>query len=161
MSVTDGRFQCGEDHINYKHGLYKSRLYGIWSNMKTRCHTSTYYLYKHYGARGIIVCDEWKNDFQTFYKWAMENGYGEDLTIDRIDVNGNYEPSNCRWVDRVLQCKNRTSNHYITFNGRTQILKDWADELNIKRQTLERRLKKGWSIDEAFTQPVRSKKVMK
>ena len=75
--------------------------------------------YKNYGARGIKICDEWKNDFKAFYDWAMSNGYADNLTIDRIDVNGNYEPSNCRWVTKEIQNKNTRRNINITYNGKT------------------------------------------
>lgn len=90
-----------------KHGLYKTRLYNIWVMMKYRCFNPNSPTYKYYGGRGIKVCDEWRNDFKTFYKWAMSNGYEEHLTIDRIDVNGNYEASNCRWATMAEQVKNR------------------------------------------------------
>lgn len=90
-----------------KHGKKNSRLYRIWGNMKTRCSNPTTKYYKYYGGRGITICEEWRNSFQRFYDWAMTNGYSDDLTIDRIDVNGNYEPSNCRWVTMKEQSKNK------------------------------------------------------
>lgn len=151
--LNNGQFQSGKDHINYKHGLYKSRLYGIWSNMKTRCFCTTYKLYAYYGARGITVCEEWRNNFKAFYDWSISHGYADNLTIDRIDNNGNYEPNNCRWVDMATQCRNKSSNHFLTYNGKTQTLKDWAGEIGIYRQTLERRLKRGWSVEKALTTP--------
>lgn len=104
--------------------------------------------YKHYGARGIKMCDDWKNDFMTFYNWAMSNGYKEGLTIDRIDVNGNYEPNNCRWVDIKTQSNNKRNNIYLAYGGKTQTLKEWAEELNVNYCTLWRRYNKQWSIDE-------------
>ena len=93
---------------NIKHGLSKTRLYNIWSNMKERCENNNHPDYKRwYGARGITVCDEWRNDFKAFYDWSMSNGYSDELTIDRINNDGNYEPTNCRWVDAKTQANNR------------------------------------------------------
>lgn len=124
--------------------------------MKRRCYNSKDRKYKNYGAKEIKICNEWLNDFKKFYDWSMENGYQERLTIDRIDVNGNYEPSNCRWVNQKIQQNNRTNNHEITFKGKTQNLSQWAIELNISYDCLERRINKlKWSIEEAFTIPSR------
>lgn len=97
---------------NHVHGMCKprTRLYTIWDNMKQRCGNSNRKEFKNYGGRGITVCDEWKNSFQAFYEWSIANGYADDLTIDREDVNGNYEPSNCRWVTLQEQQKNRRNN---------------------------------------------------
>lgn len=92
---------------NQRHGLTYTRLYGIWCCMKERCNNEKISLYTYYGGRGIKVCNEWKNNFMAFYDWAMANGYKEDLTIDRIDNDGNYEPSNCRWTNKTIQVINR------------------------------------------------------
>ncbi len=93
--------------ITTKHGLHGHRLYSIWEGMKTRCYNKNAYGYEWYGARGIIVCDKWRDDFQAFYDWALANGYKDGLTIDRIDVNGNYEPENCQWLTRGENTKKR------------------------------------------------------
>ena len=94
---------------NRTHGLKYTRLYGIWKNIKSRTLNLNYKRFEDYGGRGITICDEWKNDFMSFYNWAINNGYveGKKLSLDRIDVNGNYCPDNCRWVDDVIQARNR------------------------------------------------------
>lgn len=90
-----------------KHGLTGKRLNRIWKNMKTRCYNPNSNNYKYWGARGITICDEWRDSFEKFMKWALANGYQDNLTIDRINVNGNYEPQNCRWVTMTVQNNNR------------------------------------------------------
>ena len=97
------------------HGLHGSRLYRIWRNIKTRCYNANSPDFQYYGSRGIVVCDEWKNNFKSFYEWSISNGYSEDLTIDRIDTFGNYEPSNCRWITIQEQQKNRR--HCLIYKG--------------------------------------------
>ena len=99
-----------------KHGMSRTRLYNIWREMKRRCYNKACKSYKDYGGRGIIVCLEWLNNFQTFYDWAITNGYNEILSIERKDVNGNYEPSNCRWATKKEQANNKRNNHFITIN---------------------------------------------
>ena len=137
------------------HGKRHTRLYTIYANIKTRCYNKKNSRYQLYGARGITMCDEWKDDFQTFYDWAMANGYRQDLTIDRIDTNGNYEPSNCRWATWRVQQNNRGNNHLLTYRGETHTMAEWARIYNIGYQTLVRRINVShWSVDKALTMKV-------
>lgn len=114
--------------------------------MKGRCYRKEDPHYKWYGAKGITVCKEWLDDFMSFYKWAMEHGYRDDLSIDRIDVNGNYEPSNCRWTTHKEQCNNRRNSRYIEVNGVTKTLAQWLEiysENGINKNSVIRRYNKG------------------
>jgi len=136
-----------------KHGLIKTRLYNIFSCIKTRCYNKKHNYFNNYGGRGITICDEWlnkKNGFITFYNWAMDNGYQENLTIDRIDNNGNYNPDNCRWIIHKEQCRNQSSNVNITYNGETHCIAEWAEILNIKSSFIYNRIHKNWSIEKIF-----------
>lgn len=138
------------------HGLSGTRIDQIYRAMRRRCFNANCPEYRNYGARGITVCDEWKEP-QAFYDWAIANGYNDDLTIDRIDNNGNYEPSNCRWVDRFTQANNTRANHFMTFNGKTQTVAQWARELGINHKTLETRVSYGWSDEKALTYELNSR----
>lgn len=124
-----------------KHGKCNSRTYYIYNNMKERCYTKSNSCYKDYGGRGIVVCNDWKNDFMNFYKWAMSHGYDDSLTLDRIDVDGNYEPSNCRWVTFTDQQRNKRNNIQITYKGKTQPLKIWCEELDLPYNSIHHRYK--------------------
>lgn len=127
-----------------------TRLYRIWQAMKRRCYNPKHKQYKDYGGRGIIICDEWLNEFSTFYEWSMANGYKEGLTIDRIEGNGNYEPTNCRWATVKEQANNRRSNHLVTYKEKTQTIAQWATETNVSAAVIAIRLKRGWSIEHAL-----------
>lgn len=126
------------------------RLYIIWRAMRERCRREKNKRYKNYGGRGIRVCEEW-NDYITFKKWALANGYNDGLTIDRIDNDGNYEPSNCRWVDRASQANNKSNNHLITHNGETHTAMEWSRITGIPYRTILSRINRdGLSPAEVF-----------
>ena len=126
------------------------RIYSIWHNMKNRCYYKKCEKYKYYGGRGITVCDEWKNNFKKFHDWAINNGYKDNLSIDRIDCSLNYCPENCRWVDMEMQNNNTSKNHYIYYNGETKTASEWAKKFNIHRCVFNNRIRRGWSFEEAI-----------
>ena len=136
---------------NLRHGKSKTRLYKIWVDMKRRCNSESRAAYKYYGGKGISYDDKW-NKFEEFFAWAMANGYTDTLTLDRIDGNKDYEPSNCRWVGFDVQANNTSRNHFITFNGKTLTIAQWAKELNISRCVINDRINKlGWSVEDALS----------
>jgi len=137
----------------YRHGKVHTRLYRIWGNMKSRCDNPNSKYYKDYGGRGISYCKEWA-DFVLFEEWALTNGYKDNLTIDRINNNGNYEPSNCRWIDIKSQQRNRRSNHLLTFNGETHCINEWAEILGVSRETIKNRLGYGWDVEKVLSEPI-------
>ena len=124
------------------HDMGRTRLYSTWTNMKTRCYNPNVHGFKNYGGRGITVCEEWESDFVNFYNWAVETGYNDELTIERVDVNGNYEPENCMWIKADEQSKNRRGNIYIELNGKTDTLKGWCDELGFPYKIVHQRMKR-------------------
>lgn len=119
--------------------------------MKNRCYKPNTTYYEYYGGRGISICDEWRTSYEAFRDWAVSSGYMDGLTIDRIDVDGNYEPSNCRWVTGVAQANNRRSNRNYTYNGGTHDLTEWAKLRNINPKTLFSRIYAGWDFERAIT----------
>ena len=139
-----------------KHGLSNKRVYHIYLGMLDRCYDSNSEMYKNYGGRGIKVCQEWLgNEGATnFANWAYSNGYNDELTIDRINVNGNYTPDNCRWVDNIVQQNNKTNNRYITINGETKTTKEWSRFVGIGYSTIKQRIYNGWSPEKAIMTPV-------
>lgn len=143
----------GEKSHFYKHGLSNSRINSIYRGIKKRCYNKAEPAYKNYGGRGIKMCDSWKNDFMSFYDWAISNGYSESLSIDRIDVNGNYCPENCRWVDWRTQQNNRRNNRIVEYNGCSHTVSEWADILGVNKKTLYRRLERGWEFDRSCANP--------
>ena len=140
------------------HGMSDTRLHNIWNHMKQRCSNKNNTAYKYYGGRGITVCNEWSNDFMSFYSWAMQNGYTEELTIDRIDTNKGYDPSNCRWVSRKVQMNNRNAVHKFTINGETKSIAEWCRIYNVPHERVRRRvMNEGWDIVTALTTPALKK----
>jgi hypothetical protein len=106
--------------------------------------------FERWGKRGITICDEWKDDFQSFYDWSMSHGYSDDLTIDRINNDGNYEPSNCRWVSVAEQARNKRTSVIISYKGKTQTAAQWAKELRTGHDTIRQRFHKGWTTEECL-----------
>lgn len=144
-----------------KHGKHRTRLYTIYKNMIKRCYCPTFKRFKNYGLRGIKVCDEWIKNKKSFFEWAVSNGYRDDLTIDRVDVNGNYCPENCRWITNAEQQKNTTRNHRVTYNGETHCIAEWARITGIPEYRIHSRLKSGWDVNDVFNLPVQEKYVRK
>lgn len=130
--------KCGAAHRT--HGRTKTRLHTTWQHMKQRCTNPNNAKYKYYGGRGISVCEEWLS-YEVFEKWAFGHGYKDDLTLDRIDVNGNYEPSNCRWVTWKVQQNNRRNNTVITAFDEQHTLSEWEEITGINRTTIQKRIK--------------------
>lgn len=162
-SLTTGQTKsCGclkkeQNYINIakvKHNMTNTRLYNIWRDMKSRCLNPNNKRHKFYFDKGITVCDEWKNDFMNFYNWAINNGYRDNLTIDRINNNGNYGPKNCRWATITEQNNNQSNNIRIKYNESEYTLSELSKIYNIKRATLYDRIKRGWTIDEALNRKV-------
>ena len=126
------------------HNLSKSRIYKIHKGMISRCKCSSSSRYERYGGRGITICDEWlgENGFINFYNWAMANGYQDDLTIERINIDKDYCPENCKWIPKEQQSLNTSRNHYITYKGITKCVEHWCKELGLKSNTIYSRVKK-------------------
>lgn len=140
----------GESNVN------KTRLYRIWAGMKTRCYNKNQsYAYGKYGAKGIVVCDEWKESYEAFRDWAHGNGYQDNLSIDRIDPHGPHSPDNCRWATDKQQQDNRSNNRILTFNGVSKTLAEWADATGFTKSTIEHRLSRGWSVANTLQTPMR------
>lgn len=156
---------CKHDELLSTHGLSKERLYRIWSGMNQRCYNHNHTHYKHYGGRGISICPEWLgiDGLKNFIKWSKNNGYQDDLTIDRINVNGNYEPSNCRWADWETQANNRRPMSKdrkprklktLTLDGQTKPIREWYVFYNTSEPAVRYRMKKlGMTLEQALKTP--------
>lgn len=136
------------------HGQRNSRIYTIWNNMKLRCYNKNQNNYFNYGGRGIKICDEWKNDFTTFYNWAIENGYSDELSIERINNDGDYEPSNCKWANLHEQARNKRNNRFLEHDGKKMIAPDWSKVTGIPEKIIYDRMTKGWDDERVLTQPI-------
>lgn len=158
-ALRTGRTQsCGcikaeQNHAQGTHHETNSPIYRLWTGIKTRCYNQKEFHYPNYGGRGITVCDEWKGNYEVFRDWCLENGYRKGLTIDRIDVNGDYCPENCRFATQKVQQNNRTNNRLISYNGETHTMAEWADILGMRYGQLEHRINRGWDVHSAFTVP--------
>ena len=153
---------CTGNTFGYKHGgtIYNHRLYAVYTTMHQRCENPNCDYYDRYGGRGIYVCKEWsgENGFSNFREWAMNNGYNPDATkgectINRIDNDGPYSPDNCEWVNRTAQMNNTSANRYLTYNGETYTVTEWANKLGINFSTIENRLCNGWSVEKTLSTP--------
>lgn len=144
--------------MNYKHGYCrKEKLYGVWKSMRQRCSDPNWSRADSYVNKGVQVCPEWGN-YANFREWALRSGYTEGLSIDRIDNNGNYCPENCRWTTRKTQANNQSRNRWLTFNGETKTMSEWADIVDIPYCTIKRRIYSGWSVERTLTTPVKEHK---
>lgn len=126
------------------HNKTNTKIYKLWMGIKSRCNNINNPKYKSYGGRGIKVCDEWQNDFMSFYNWTLANGYDEnakygECTIERINVNGNYEPNNCTFKNLKEQANNKTTNVFVEYNGETHTLKQWSEIFNLKYKSMVNR----------------------
>lgn len=150
---SGGTKSCGckqQEHSHFIHGMTNSRIYSIWQHMKDRCGKKWDKRYKNYGGRGISVCKEWQNSFLAFYNWAFANGYKDNLSIDRIDVNGNYEPSNCRWITMAEQAGNTTRSVFITHCGESHTKAEWSRIIGITVGCFAARYKRHGNVDLIF-----------
>ena len=143
---------------NIKYGDSRERIHNIWYLMKYRCENPSSPAYKNYGGRGIKVCEEWAEEYDGYFRfkqWSLEHGYTEELTIDRIDNDGDYSPDNCRWVGVAEQANNKRTNIMIEYDGKIQTLSQWSRKLGISMKNLHNRIYRlGWSVERAFTTPI-------
>ena len=163
-NLTSGRTQsCGcynrarSSSAHTRHGESDTRIYNIWRKMKSRCATKIGRTFKDYGGRGITVCQEWLDSFEAFRDWALENGYRDDLTIDRKNNDGDYCPENCRWITNQEQQNNRRDNHLLEYKGETHTITEWARKQGISENALVHRIQRGWDIERALLTPTAKK----
>ena len=158
-TTSCGWYSRGLKRKTGTHGMTNTRIFHEWQSMLQRCNNPNNQRYEDYGGRGIKVCDEWIDNFVSFYEWSMDNGYDEILTLDRKDVDGDYSPDNCRWVTNLEQQSNKRNNRVIECNGEKYILNEWARITGLNAQTIAWRIDRGWSVEEALYTPSRKQKV--
>ena len=144
-------YDIGSLNRKYTKEQTSSFLYSTWQGMKQRCIDPNSSHYRRYGGRGITICEEWLNDYSKFYEWAMANGASKELTLDRIDTNGNYEPSNCRWISPQMQANNKTNNRIIYFNNEALTMADFCRKYNFNYKKFSQRLSRGATVEEAMS----------
>lgn len=144
------------DKVRLTHGESRTRLYRIWRNIKSRCFNPNLPTYPEYGGRGITMCEQWSQSYETFRDWSLENGYGDDLLIDQIDNDLGYAPENCRWADIFVSNNNQRDILNIRHLGRSMSIAAWArqPECAVKEKTLRKRVSLGWAFEEALTTPL-------
>lgn len=153
---------CYKRELDVIHGLYKHPLYKVWIGIKQRCYYKKSISYPNYGSRGVVMCDEWLRDPKAFIDWGLSNGWSFGLQLDK-DIKAKklgvsnllYSPERCMFVSKKINANNRIDNHFIEFNGKTQTLQEWSEELGMPNETLRRRIRNlGWSIEKSFTTSV-------
>ena len=144
---------ASKTHSKYDGGS-NNPLYRKWVKMKDRCYNPKNKSYIHYGARGIKICEDWLHSYDSFMKWALNNGYNKSLSIDRIDNNGNYEPNNCRWVDKKTQAKNKRTNKTVNYNGKDYVISELCEKFGVNYKKFHSRFfKLKWNIEDALFKP--------
>lgn len=159
-SVTGTALNCGHSEkcsscARQSHGMNKCPEYHVWVNLRQRCYNPNAQQFDNYGSRGIIVCQKWRDSFEAFFE-DMGCRPSDDHSIHRVDNDGNYEPGNCVWATTEEQARHRRSNRALTFNGETRCLAEWAEQCGLPRDTLHKRLARGWTLERSLTTPVSS-----
>ncbi len=153
VSMTNIASPKGKVHNRTTHGMSRTSEHRAWLRIKSRCYNPNFAGYKNYGGRGITMCDRWLNSFENFYE-DMGDKPSEDLSLDRIDNDGNYEPENCRWATSKQQNRNQSQSVFLTINGETKHVAEWCEISGIKHSVCKNRLWKGWSPEDAvFKKP--------
>lgn len=154
--LNENQETCGKHHKKYYDSEIGTRIYNTWNRMMHRCYDINNQKYYAYGARGILICNEWKNDYNAFYEWSIKNGYQIGLWIERIDNDGDYRPENCRWATRKEQMNNTRRNHFVQYREENKTIAQWCEILDLPYKTINSRLNRGYTPEQAFETPIRS-----